>query len=278
MQFPLFVFILFSFSNAIVETEEDGEDETPLFEGRRLSWEEEDGLKIEIIHPISKEECKLKSRPGDVVEQFYHLSDEDGNELGSNFGKETYRFTLGKKQVIPGMDRAMTGVCVGEKRRVTIPPKLGFKEKDREAYKLGKDQVLYYVVELKDLFRPNPGKTWTTDEGIKISVTHQIEKSECRFSKPGDTIHQHYKLWLEDGSLVDSSYTNDQPFVFKLGAKEVIKGIDIGMNEMCEGEHRQLTIPSEYGYGKEGSPPKIPSDATLYFTVVLSKLIKRDEL
>lgn len=84
--------------------EESGKDEK-LFEGRRLKWEEDGGLEIEIIKPIKKEDCKLKSRPNDVIEQFYRLEDKEGNEIGSNFGKEVYRFTLGKDQVIAGMDR-----------------------------------------------------------------------------------------------------------------------------------------------------------------------------
>ncbi|KAI6176018.1 Peptidylprolyl isomerase [Aphelenchoides bicaudatus] len=255
-------------SNEVEEKEADG-----VFEGRRLKWEEEDGLKIEIIKPIKAEDCKLKSRPGDVVEQFYKLDDRDGNEIGSNFGDKPYKFTLGKNQVIPGMDKAMVGLCIGEQRKVVIPPKLGFKKSESNP----KPETLYYTVELVSIFRQNPGDTWVTDEGVKIAVTNKIE--ECRqFSAPGDKIHQHYKLWLEDGTLVESSYTNNQPFVFTLGAKEVIKGIDIGMNQMCEGEIRQLTIPSELAYGKAGSPPDVPSDARLYFVVELHKLIKRDEL
>lgn len=38
---------------------------------------------------------------------------------------------------------------------------------------------------------------------------------------------------------------------------------------MYVGEKATLTIRSDYGYGKNGSPPKIPADATLYFDVEL---------
>ena len=36
-----------------------------------------------------------------------------------------------------------------------------------------------------------------------------------------------------------------QPFTFKLGAGQVIKGWDQGLMAMCEGERRKLTIPSD---------------------------------
>jgi hypothetical protein len=61
--------------------------EEELFEGRKLSWKEKDGLEITIIKPIEKKDCKQKSREGDIIGQFYKLEDKDGNEIGSNFGQ-----------------------------------------------------------------------------------------------------------------------------------------------------------------------------------------------
>ncbi|EPB80469.1 peptidyl-prolyl cis-trans isomerase, FKBP-type [Ancylostoma ceylanicum] len=197
-------------------------------EEQKLSWKDDDGLEVKIIKPIKKEKCTIVSQEGDVVEQFYKLSDKDGKEIGSNFGKKPYTFTLGKGQVIAGMDRAMTGMCIGEKRKVVIPGHLGFGSSGRERDSIEKDQTLYYTVQLVDLFRAVPGDKWETEEGITI--------------------------------------------------EQVIKGMDIAMTGMCEGERRKVIIPSDFGYGDEGRPPQIPGKARLYFDITLEKLIKKDEL
>jgi len=253
-------------------------DEAGTFQGQKLSWTDDDGLEIKIIRPISEEKCKIKSQAGDVVEQFYKLVDKDGKEIGSNFGKTPYKFTLGKGQVIAGMDRAMTGMCIGEKRKVVIPGKLGFGDGGRERDNIQSDQTLYYTVQLVDLFRAVPGESWKEEDGLEIEVTHKIDPENCKKSAPGDFIHQQYTLHLEDGTFVDSSFSRNEPFKFKLGAKQVIAGMDRAMTGMCEGEKRKVKIPSDLGYGPEGRPPQIPGGATLYFDIELEKLIKKDEL
>ena len=47
----------------------------------------------------------------------------------------------------------------------------------------------------------------------------------------------------------------------------MIKGWDIGIMTMKLGEKAELVIKPEYAYGKIGTPPKIPGDATLIFTI-----------
>ena len=68
-----------------------------------------------------------------------------------------------------------------------------------------------------------------------------------------------------DGSKFDAA----NKFSFTIGAGEVIKGWDIGVKGMKVGGKRKLTIPSKLGYGKRGSPPEIPGDATLCFDIKL---------
>ena len=55
-------------------------------------------------------------------------------------------------------------------------------------------------------------------------------------------------------------------FIFSF-AGSVIKAWDIGVATMKLGEIAMLTCRSDYAYGKNGSPPTIPPDATLIFEV-----------
>lgn len=49
------------------------------------------------------------------------------------------------------------------------------------------------------------------------------------------------------------SVDRDNPFLFELGAGEVIKGFDQGLVDMCVGEKRKLTIPPHLAYGDGGT-------------------------
>ena len=69
--------------------------------------------------------------------------------------------------------------------------------------------------------------------------------------------------------MFDSSRDRDEPFVFKIGRKQVIKGWDEGVATMKVGERAMLICTPEYAYGVDGSPPKIPPNATLEFDVEL---------
>jgi FKBP-type peptidyl-prolyl cis-trans isomerase len=85
----------------------------------------------------------------------------------------------------------------------------------------------------------------------------------------GDTVTVNYIGKLDDGSTFDSSFSRNQPFSFVLGVQQVIKGWDLGVLGMKVGGTRELTIPSDLGYGASGHPPVIPPNATLHFTVTL---------
>ena len=90
----------------------------------------------------------------------------------------------------------------------------------------------------------------------------------------GKNVVVHYTGWLEDGKKFDSSLDHGQPFVFRIGAGEVIPGWDEGVMSMRVGGKRKLFIPAQLGYGANGAPGAIPPNANLIFEVELLDVAK----
>ncbi len=111
----------------------------------------------------------------------------------------------------------------------------------------------------------------TTPSGLKY--IDQFE-GEGEPAKAGDTVEVHYTGTLRaDGSKFDSSLDRKQPFKFTVGKRQVIKGWDEGVAGMKPHGKRKLIIPCELGYGVQGQPPTIPSNADLVFEVELLRII-----
>ena len=79
----------------------------------------------------------------------------------------------------------------------------------------------------------------------------------------------HYEGRLENGEVFDASRPRGQAFSFTIGAGQVIRGWEQGVEGMNVGETRRLTIPPELGYGEAGAGGVLPPNAPLVFEIEL---------
>jgi len=110
----------------------------------------------------------------------------------------------------------------------------------------------------------------TTPSGLQYEDT-TVGNGEV--ANAGRSVQVHYTGWLYNdgvqGAKFDSSKDRGQPFEFSLGAGQVIKGWDEGVQGMAVGGTRRLVIPAALGYGARGAGGAIPPNATLLFEVDL---------
>ncbi|MGY8734180.1 MAG: FKBP-type peptidyl-prolyl cis-trans isomerase [Pirellulales bacterium] len=107
-----------------------------------------------------------------------------------------------------------------------------------------------------------------------------VKKGFGRSAVAGDYADTNVWLWLYDESAEDKHgafiwESGSTVFQFQLGAGQVIKGWDLGVPCMLEGETRELIVDGDLAYGPSGRG-EIPPNATLIFTIELLKLTAPD--
>ena len=86
---------------------------------------------------------------GKTVEVHYvGVSWSTGREFDASWNRgKTFKFGLGRGQVIPGWDQGVAGMRVGGRRRITIPPALAYGKRGAGGV-IGPDETLVFVVDL----------------------------------------------------------------------------------------------------------------------------------
>ncbi|MFN8133412.1 MAG: FKBP-type peptidyl-prolyl cis-trans isomerase [Solirubrobacteraceae bacterium] len=103
----------------------------------------------------------------------------------------------------------------------------------------------------------------------KRLVVKDLKTGTGAVAKPGDLVTVNYVgASLSTKKVFDQSF-GKEPFIFGLGASQVIKGWDQGVAGMKVGGRRLLVIPPALGYGASGQPPSIKPNETLVFVVDL---------
>jgi peptidylprolyl isomerase len=86
---------------------------------------------------------------GHIVEVHYvGVSWQTGKQFDASWDRgDTFKFGLGKGQVIAGWDQGVAGMQVGGRRRITIPPNLAYGKRGAGGV-IGPDETLVFVVDL----------------------------------------------------------------------------------------------------------------------------------
>ena len=125
------------------------------------------------------------------------------------------------------------------------------------------------LAELESYLKKNNIKTTKTPNGVFVEITNPGEGEKV---KAGNQVTVMYKGSLvENGKVFDanteSEFGHTDPFSFVVGAGQVIRGWDEGLQYFSKGGSGNLYIPSMMGYGPSGSAPSIPPFAALKFEV-----------
>ena len=217
-------------------------------------------------------------------------------------------FVVGQGRVVPGLDRGLVGVAVGETWSAVLDPADAFGVRDAgSVVAVPRKQGDSVAAEPGSTVQLTDGRlgriTAVTAESVTIDLNHPLAERRVAFEvkvlsveeeprnrlsglhvevlKAGDgksfpvrgsKVTVHYTGTLAaDGKEFDSSRRRGQPFSFVIGQHMVIQGWELGLAKFSLGQRANLYVPAELGYGSRGVGP-IPPNADLVFDVELLKI------
>ncbi len=105
-----------------------------------------------------------------------------------------------------------------------------------------------------------------TVPGILVET---LVQGEGPAAAEGMTVDVHFTGEMEDGKKLFNTRDQSKPVQFTLGAKQIIRGIDLGVLGMKKGEKRRLIVAYPHAFGAAGYPGMIPPRTTVIFVVEL---------
>ncbi|XP_049827579.1 FK506-binding protein 2 isoform X2 [Schistocerca gregaria] len=173
----------------------------------------ESDFKVEKL--FVPDECTEKSKTGDMLTMHYRGTLDDGKQFDSSHDRDQpFSFQLGVGQVIKGWDQGLVDMCVGERRRLVIPPELAYGDRGAGAVIPG-GATLTFEVELLSIGDSPPPvnvfKEIDADKDQNLSrdeVSEYLKKQMVAAEEGGDS--EEVKRMLEDhDKLVDEIFQHE---------------------------------------------------------------------
>ncbi|GAA4226924.1 FKBP-type peptidyl-prolyl cis-trans isomerase [Actinomadura meridiana] len=240
------------------------------------------------------------ARKGDLVVADYvgYRWNGDGRTLlaSSYAAGRPGAFPTGR--LVPGLTRALVGARPGSRVVARIPPEDGFGAGGDPKHRVGADDTLVYVLDVRAVYSSTagphgaaqaplsePGLPSVRDAGsgrapvVKVPRTAPPKSLRVRTLVRGDgaevregqllALHYAGLLW-RDGKVFDSSWAAGQPSAVMIGTGQVVRGWDRGLVGQRVGSRVLLVVPPSLGYGSKGLARfGIKGDDTLVFVVDL---------
>ena len=149
-------------------------------------------------------------------------------------------------------------VCIEIKTQAEVDAEMeADKQREQEvAAKVSEIAQQYANGELSDQLK-------TTSSGLKYLIH---EKGSGAMTELGKNVSDDYSGVLTNGQMFDNSFSRGEPYMFPLGAGQVIKGWDEGIALLPKGTKATLFVPYDLAYG-EGDRQGIPGKSELIFYV-----------
>ncbi|HEX6472847.1 MAG TPA: FKBP-type peptidyl-prolyl cis-trans isomerase [Streptosporangiaceae bacterium] len=203
------------------------------------------------------------------------------------------QWTIG--QLLPGLDKGVTGQRAGGRVLLTIPPSQAFGPQGNQTLGVGPTDTLVFVIDVLGAYNKNSAAHGTavplddpklpkvTDAGPGKAPNVTIPKADAPTTlqdktliegtgpavRKGQNLVAQYegRIW-KTGKVFDSSWTRGTPAAFPIGTGKVIPGWDKALVGKKIGSRVLLVVPPKDGYGKNGAAQAgIKGDDTLVFVV-----------
>merc|ERR1712176_1498223 len=172
------------------------------------------GLKVEYIS--KPDSCDRVAMNGQMLTMHYTGTLEDGTKFDSSVDRnEPFKFQIGVGQVIRGWEEGVLGMCIGEKRKLIVPPELGYGDQGAGQVIPG-GATLYFDIELLETESGpapvNVFKQIDIDNDAALSreelSTYLKEQVEAMAQAGGEQAEQAQEMLKDQDKLVEEIFSH----------------------------------------------------------------------